>query len=177
MGKLSLFIACSIDGYIAKENDDLTFLKTVEKEGEDYGYAKFVQGIDTYLIGRKTYDYVAREIGPDYYIKNEKEVYVATRTPREREGNLIFYSGHLPELVYNLKAQGRNIYCDGGGQVIKTLLEHHLIDEMIISTVPVTLGNGVRLFQAGFPEAKWNLHEVKAYDTGLVQVRWGLDRF
>lgn len=139
-------------------------------------YPSILQGIDTYLIGRKTYDYVAREIGPDYYIKNGKEVYVATRTPREREGNLIFYSGHLPELVYNLKAQGRNIYCDGGAQVIKTLLEHHLIDEMIISTVPVTLGRGVRLFQGGFPEAKWNLHEVKAFDTGLVQMRWSLKK-
>ncbi|MFS0490266.1 hypothetical protein [Leadbetterella byssophila] len=55
-------------------------------------------------------------------------------------------------------------------------MEHHLIDEMIISTVPVTLGSGVRLFQAGFPEAKWNLHEVKAYDTGLVQMRWSLEK-
>lgn len=56
MRKLSLFIATSLDGYIAKPNDDLSFLKLVEKEGQDYGYAAFVANIDTILIGRKTYD-------------------------------------------------------------------------------------------------------------------------
>ena len=58
MRKLSLFIATSLDGYIAKPNDDLSFLKLVEKKGEDYGYTEFTSNIDTLIIGRKTYDYV-----------------------------------------------------------------------------------------------------------------------
>lgn len=62
MGILSLFIATSLDGYIAKPNDDLSFLKIVEKQDEDYGYAAFTANIDTIILGRKTYDYVVREI-------------------------------------------------------------------------------------------------------------------
>ncbi len=56
MRTLALFIATSVDGYIAQPNDDLSFLKLVEKEGEDYGYAKFIAKIDTIIVGRKTYD-------------------------------------------------------------------------------------------------------------------------
>ncbi|WP_414654766.1 dihydrofolate reductase family protein, partial [Flavobacterium sp. UBA4854] len=63
MRKIKLFIAVSLDGYIAKPNDDLSFLKLVEKEGEDYGYEEFTSEIDTIIIGRKTYDYVLKEIG------------------------------------------------------------------------------------------------------------------
>ena len=58
MRKICLFIATSLDGYIAKPNDDLSFLKLVEKDGEDYGYAEFTDTIDTLIIGRKTYDKV-----------------------------------------------------------------------------------------------------------------------
>ncbi len=67
MRKLVIFIATSLDGYIAKPNDDLSFLKSVEKEGEDYGYAEFMDNIDTIILGRKTFDYVVREIGSSHY--------------------------------------------------------------------------------------------------------------
>ena len=67
MRKLSLFIAMSLDGYIAQPNDDLSFLKTVEREGEDYGYANFASTIDTLIVGRKTYDYVLEKIGASHY--------------------------------------------------------------------------------------------------------------
>lgn len=63
MRKLTIFIAISVDGYIAKPNDDLDFLKSVEKKGEDYGYSEFAETIDTVIMGRKTYDYIVREIG------------------------------------------------------------------------------------------------------------------
>ncbi|MGQ1890688.1 dihydrofolate reductase family protein [Thermophagus sp. OGC60D27] len=76
MRNLKLFIATSIDGYIAKPNDDLSFLKLVEKEGEDYGYAAFSASIDTIIIGRKTYDYVVREIGPSHYDNGDRLVVV-----------------------------------------------------------------------------------------------------
>ena len=72
MRKLSLFIATSLDGYIAQPNDDLSFLKLVEKEGEDYGYAEFTGTVDTIIVGRKTYDYVVKEIGSSHYDNGEK---------------------------------------------------------------------------------------------------------
>src|SRR5690606_33701842 len=86
MRKISLFIATSLDGYIAKPNDDLSFLKLVEKDGEDYGYTKFIETIDTLIIGRKTYDYVVKEIGSSYYDNGQRDVYVITRTERQNTG-------------------------------------------------------------------------------------------
>lgn len=99
MRKVSLFIATSLDGYIAKPNDDLSFLKLVEKEGEDYGYAEFTDTIDTLIVGRKTYDYVIKEIGSSHYDNGERDVYVITRTPRPSVGRTIFYTGKLTNLI------------------------------------------------------------------------------
>ena len=60
--KVILYIACSLDGYIAQPNDDLSFLSIVEKEGEDYGYADFIKKVDTVVLGRKTYDWIMKHV-------------------------------------------------------------------------------------------------------------------
>ena len=171
MRKISLFIATSLDGYIAKPNDDLSFLKLVEKEGEDYGYAEFTNTIDTLIIGRRTYDYVLKEIGPSHYDNGQRDIYVITRTKRPQVGRTIFYTGNLTELVKRLKSEkGKNIYCDGGAEVINELLKHDLIDELIISVIPVLLGNGTRLFKDERPEQLLELIAVKTFETGLAQL-------
>lgn len=173
MRKISLFIAASLDGYIAKPNDDLSFLKIVEKEGEDYGYAKFTDTIDTVIIGRKTYDYVLKEIGPYHYDNGSRDVYVITRNERASVGRTTFYTGDLTKLVERLKSeQGKNIYCDGGAEVINELLKHDLIDEFIISIVPILLGNGTRLFKDGRPEQTLEFITAKTFETGLTQLHY-----
>jgi dihydrofolate reductase len=173
MRKLSLFIATSLDGYIAKPNDDLSFLKLVEKEGEDYGYADFTSTIDTLIIGRKTYDYVLKEIGSAHYDNGQKDVYVITRTERPGVGRTTFYTGSLTELVQRLKSQsGKNIYCDGGAEIINELLKDDLIDELIISIVPILVGNGTRLFKDDRPEQMLELLHAKTFDTGLTQLHY-----
>ncbi len=173
MRKISLFIAVSLDGYIAKPDDDLSFLKLVEKEGEDYGYAKFTETIDTLIIGRRTYDYVLKDIGSSHYDNGQRDVYVITRTQRPNVGRTTFYTGSLTDLVTRLKSEsGKNIYCDGGAEVINELLKNDLVDEFIISVVPVLLGEGTRLFKDGRPEQLLEFVSVKAFDTGLVQVHY-----
>lgn len=173
MRKISLFIAMSLDGYIAKTNDDLTFLNLVEKPGEDYGYGEFTSNIDTLIIGRRTYDYVIKNIGPSHYDNGQREVYVITRTERPPIGRTTFYTGNLPELVRKLKSEkGKNIYCDGGAEVINELLKHDLVDEFIISIVPVLLGDGTRLFNDNRPEQLLELLEVKTFETGLTQLHY-----
>lgn len=163
----------SLDGYIAKPNDDLSFLKLVEKEGEDYGYAEFTSKIDTIIIGRKTYDYVLKNVGLSHYDNGQRDVYVITRTERPKVGRTTFYTGSLTKLINRLKLEkGKNIYCDGGAEVINELLRYDLIDEFTISIVPVLLGNGIRLFQDNRPEQTLELLNVKTFETGLTQLHY-----
>lgn len=173
MRNISLFIAASLDGYIAKPNDDLSFLKLVDKEGEDYGYSAFTSTVDTLIVGRRTYDYVLKEIGASHYDNGQRDVYVITGTERPSVGRTTFYTGDLTELVNRLKSEtGKNIYCDGGAQVINALLKQDLIDEFIISFIPVLLGNGTKLFHEGIPEQLLELVEVKTFETGLTQLHY-----
>jgi dihydrofolate reductase len=173
MRTLSLYIATSLDGYIAKPNDDLSFLKLVEKKGEDYGYAKFIATIDTIILGRKTYDWVLKEIGSSHYDNGDRKVYVITRTEKPSVGNTIFYTGNLTELVKQLKSEdGKNIYCDGGAEIVNELLKSDLIDEFIISVIPILLGNGMRLFQGDRPEQELELISSKSFETGLTQLHY-----
>lgn len=173
MRKISLFIAMSLDGYIAKPNDDLSFLKLVEKEGEDYGYTEFMCQIDTIIVGRKTYDYVVREIGTSHYDNGQRDVYVITRTEKPQVGRTIFYTGDLIELVAQLKSlAGKNIYCDGGAEVINAFLKCGLIDDFVISVIPILLGNGTKLFKDGRPEQALQFVTSKVFDTGLIQLHY-----
>lgn len=173
MRTVFVYIATTLDGYIAKPNDDLSFLKLVEKENEDYGYAEFTSTIDTIILGRKTYDWVLKEIGTSHYDNGEREVYVITRTERPSVGKTKFYTGNLVELIQQLKSEkGKNIYCDGGAEVINELMKKDLIDEFIISIIPVLVGNGTRLFKDGRPEQQLELLNVKTFDTGLTQLHY-----
>jgi dihydrofolate reductase len=169
--KLVLYIACSLDGYIAKPNDDLGFLTIVQKEGEDYGYHDFVSTVDTVIVGRKTYDWV---VGQGYDFPHaDKESYIITRQERPKKGNLIFYNGNLKQLVTVLKAkEGKNIFCDGGAEIVNQLLTEKLFDELIISVVPVLVGSGTKLFRDGRPEQELEMVSIKHYDTGLVQLHY-----
>lgn len=173
MRKVKLFIATSLDGYIAQPNDDLSFLKLVEKEGEDYGYAAFTSTIDTVIIGRKTYDYVVKEIGVSHYDNGERDVYVFTRTERPDSGRIKFYSGSLVELITKLNSEkGKDIYCDGGAEVVNELLKNDLIDELTISIVPILVGNGTRLFKEGRPEQILEFISAKTFESGLTQLHY-----
>ncbi|WP_286858312.1 MULTISPECIES: dihydrofolate reductase family protein [Sphingobacterium] len=177
MRKISIFIAMSLDGYIAKPNDDLSFLNLVEKEGEDYGYAEFTDSIDTIIIGRKTYEYVLKNIGSSHYDNGNRDVYVITGTERPNVGRTVFYTGDLTKLIERLKSEnGKNIYCDGGAEVINELLKQDLIDEFVISVIPILLGNGTRLFKDGRPEQTLKLITAKAFETGLTQLHYSKEK-
>lgn len=113
------------------------------------------------------------EIGASHYDNGERDVYVITRTPKPSAGRTFFYAGNLADLVKELKAKnGKNIYCDGGAEVVNELLKNDLIDELIISVVPVLLGNGIRLFNDGRPEQLLDFVQVKTFDTGLIQLHY-----
>jgi dihydrofolate reductase len=168
---LTLFIAASLDGYIAKPNDNLDFLSIVAADNEDYGYSAFVNSVDTVIMGRKTYDWVMKQV-PEFP-HADKESYIITRTARPSIGQTNFYTGDLKTLVQELKAkEGKTIYCDGGAELVNALLKENLIDEIILSIIPILLGEGTRLFQDQRPEQLLHLAECKSYKSGLVQLHY-----
>jgi dihydrofolate reductase len=171
---LILYIAMSLDGYIAKPNDDLSFLSIVEQEGQDYGYADFVKTVDAVIVGRKTYDKVI-SMGFDFPYA-DKDVYVITRATKPNIGSINFFTGDLKTLIGKLKSEnGKNIYCDGGAEIVNELLKSNLIDEFIISVIPILLGNGIKLFKDGRGEQKLELVSVQSFDKGLTQLHYKLD--
>jgi len=172
--KVILYIAMSLDGYIATKDDNIDFLSIVEKNGEDYGYFDFVNTIDTVIMGRKTYEKVLSfGIG---FPHADKECYILTRTEKPAEGNLHFYNKKLSDLINSLKSKtGKNIFCDGGAETVHLLLQEKLIDEIIISVIPVLLGAGIRLFKGEEPEQNLKLISTKSFEKGLVQVHYSLN--
>lgn len=161
----------SLDGYIAKPNDDIEFLSMVAQEGQDYGYSDFIKTVDAVIVGRKTYDKVL-SMGFDFP-HADKDAYIITRTPRPNSGSVKFYTGDLGSLVTTLKSkEGKNIYCDGGAEIVNELLKHDLIDEMIISIIPIFVGEGIKLFKDGRPEQKLELVSARSFDKGLTQLHY-----
>ncbi len=166
--KLVVYIAMSVDGYIAKEDGNIDFLSKVELPGEDYGYAEFQQGVDTLIWGRKTFDKVLTfGIGIPHA---DKQVYVVSRTLTGTREHVQFHPD-VVALVQELKSsEGKDIYCDGGGEIVLALLQAKLVDRLIVSVIPHLLGNGVRLFGDGRPEQSLQYKRSISYPTGLVQL-------
>jgi dihydrofolate reductase len=172
--KVILYIASSLDGYIAKPNDDLSFLSRVQQEGQDYGYGKFLDNVDTVILGRKTYDWVMKQVKE--FPHAQLDSYIITRTPRQNIGKIKFYTGNLKELVLRLKQErGKNIFIDGGAEIVNELLKEKLIDQIYLSIVPILLGDGVRLFKDGLPEQNLRLINSQQFETGLIQIQYNLD--
>jgi dihydrofolate reductase len=103
----------------------------------------------------------------------DKAVYIITRSERESIGSFNFYTGDLGELIADLKSKpGGNIYCDGGAEIANELMRNNLIDEFIISVIPILLGDGVLLFRGGQPEQSLRLINSKSFEKGLVQLHY-----
>jgi dihydrofolate reductase len=169
--KVILYISMSVDGFLATKDDDLSWLSIVEKEGEDYGYGALTASVDTYIVGRKTYEVVLNLTNGVFSQADQYDCYVITREERKPENGITFYNGDMETLIHELKQkEGGNIYCDGGGQIVKLLMEKNLIDKYIISVIPVMLGDGKRLFLGGNDKIRLKAQSSKYFDTGLVQL-------
>ncbi len=164
-----MFIAVSLDGYIARRDGSIDWLASVERQGEDYGYERFMSEIDTVVLGRNTYDTVLDFDGWPFI---GKRCVVWTHRPgRARHGEQ-FFAGRPEALLDQLARQGaRHVYVDGG-TTIRGFLAAGLIDRLTISLVPIVLGSGIPLFAEGMSERALVLEESRAYPTGLMQLRY-----
>ncbi len=174
--RVKLYIASSLDGYIARENGSIDWLTEYENNSEtDYGYSEFYSSIGTVLMGRKTYEQV---LGFGDWPYAEKKTYVFTRQkePLNREKNVEFVSGDIGEFARRLKENtDEDIWLVGGSQIIKVFLEEGLVQEMIVFIVPIILGSGIPLFDHIRKKIRLRTGKVKRYENGLVRVEYNLD--
>jgi len=171
MRKVVLFIATSLDGFIAGSDGDTDWLYT---DG-DFGYSEFYNSIDTILMGHNTYKFLLQF---DIFPYPDKKNYVFTRTERQPDHNPVtFITGDVPGFVKNLKNEdGNDIWLVGGGQINSILLNENLIDEMIVSVHPIILGQGIPLFkERSLNNLPFKLVQNKVFERGLIQLTYLLN--
>jgi dihydrofolate reductase len=172
--KCSVYIAVSLDGFIARRDGSLDWLPQPDATapGEDYGYAAFMASVDMLVMGRATYDFV-RTVDPWPYAK---PVVVLSRRPLDIPAHLTDritgMSGSPREIVDGLAARGaQHLYIDGG-RTIQQFLAAGRIDDLIITRIPVLIGDGLPLFGPVPHDVAWRHVETHAYASGLVQSRY-----
>jgi dihydrofolate reductase len=167
MRKIILYIATSLDNFIAKKSGEVDWLF----HDQDYGYRDFYNIIDTTLMGHNTYKQIL-EFGEFPY--KEKINFVFTRNKKPQKSKFVSFINHdIKSFLVDLKEKnGKNIWLVGGSQINSLLLNNSLIDEMIISIHPIILGEGIPLFSDRNTQKKVILIETKEFSSGLVQLSY-----
>lgn len=175
MRKVTLFIAMSLDGYIADENGGVDWLKGQEEHGEDLDtYSDFIKGIDTVVMGWNTYRQIAEELSPDEWVYPEQTSFVITHREISSTEQIRFTSESPCDLVKRLRRKaGKGIWICGGAGIARQLMKENLIDVWHISVIPTLLGSGIRLFGELDEERKLRLVRTQSYNgiTDLVYER------
>jgi dihydrofolate reductase len=169
--KIIVNIATSADGYIARPNHDLEWLTRRPAPKGFYGIGRFMQSIDTTLLGRKTYD-VSMRMGAKF---DRHYVFSRQQPPASVPTGVQFINGAIGAFVKRLKHErGKNIWLMGGGGIIASFLDEGAIDEFIISIVPIFIGEGIPLIAPRHRDVPLNLYSVRHFPNGVVQVHYGV---
>lgn len=180
MSKCSVFIATSLDGFIAREDGGIDWLPTPDTEsdgGEDYGYNDFISSIDALVMGRNTYELV---LTFDKWYYGDLPVFVLTTRGVEipdRISKTVSQLSGEPQEIVQLLAEKRyhNLYIDGG-KTIQRFLNAGLIDEMTITTIPVLIGTGIPLFGPTNQDIPLELVESRSLNNQLIQIRYKVQK-
>lgn len=161
--KTVVFIAASLDGYIATKEDTLEWLFKTEGEG-DNGYTEFYDTVDTIILGRRTYDWILKEEGDNFPYKG-KQCFVFSATRQGEDKNVKFINGNVKEFMkQQKKVEGNNIWLVGGGGLLYEFIEEGLVDEWIITIAPTILGDGIPLFKKHDFETRLRLKGVRTFN-------------
>jgi dihydrofolate reductase len=170
----SVFVGTSVDGFMARLNGDLDFLP--EGGGEPHGYTEFLAGVDTLVIGRKTFETVAAY---DQWPYDGKRVVVLSSRPVDWAAAGCGFHEHMAgppaDIVARLAASGaRHLYVDGG-ITIQGFLRAGLIQHLVVTRVPVLIGEGIPLFGALAHDVPLRHVATRHYPSGLVQSEYRID--
>ena len=179
------------DGYIALPNGDISWLREFEGGKEDYGYSDFYSTLSAVIMGSKTYEQ-ALTFGnwpytnmPTYVITKHKidkkfcahcklsNLQYNRKFANKPDKSVIFYNGDLKKLVQDLKKKNeRDVWLVGGSKLVTSFMNQNLIDEYIISIIPVILREGIPMFKDINHKRRLALVETKTYSSGIVQLRY-----
>ena len=169
MRKIKLFIASSLDCFIARKDGGIDWLFT----DADYGFSRFYDSVDTILVGRKTYD---QSLTFDEYPYRGKMVYVFTHKASGTADNgkdVKYVEGNIPDFVTSLiKSEGKDIWLLGGGEIVSILLNAELVDEIILSIHPIILGEGIPLLPKVKKQVNLKLENSISFESGLTQLSY-----
>lgn len=182
--RVTIHMVASLDGFIARKDGSVDWMETSDKfpDGEtmDPGFVEaFLKTIDCYVMGSRTYetalDFEAKGLGWAY---GDKPTFVLTHRELSRARDTVeFHSGDLAQLVNGrLRSAFRNIWFVGGGRVSGECLRLGLADEVRYSILPILIGDGIQFFEKLDRDVALHLAEVKAYESGMVALRYDVPR-
>lgn len=171
MRKAILFIAMSLDGYLADVHGQVDWLSGEEEQADMPDvYGSFIQDIDTILMGWNTYHQVATELSPDAWVYEGMKSYVFTHRELQPKEDVVFTKEAPKEVLCRLKQEpGKDIWICGGASLVGQLLREGLIDRFYITVIPTLLGDGIRLFEAFGEKTDLRLVETRSYN-GMVDL-------
>ena len=168
-----MFIASSLDGFIAREDGSIDWLFT----DDDYGYQEFYESVDAVIMGRKTFE-KGLELGGGINPTRDKKNYVFSRNQQslggmEKDDEVEFVGKDVRKFVEKLvDSSGKDIWLVGGSEIISILLKADLLHDIILSIHPKILGKGIPLFKNTEKEMIRKMVNSKAFDSGLVQLHY-----
>lgn len=171
---VTLYVGCSIDGFIARPDGAVDFLDTDQPPSTDLGFAALLERVDVLLMGRNTFDFVINSGFPWPY--GDVPVRVATtrelEIPSELTELVAPVSGTPHVLSEQLESDGfASAYVDGG-VLGSSFLRAELVDQLTLTYVPITIGSGVRIFGELDADQSWRHEETVTDPNGFVQVTW-----
>ena len=175
MRKISLFIAMSLDGYIADSEGSVEWLTGQSNDDDNIdAYSDFVKDIDTVIMGWNTYHQIVTELSPDKWIYDDFMTYVVTHNKRKSSDKICFTNENPVELVKRLREEnGKDVWICGGAKLIQQLLREDMIDFYYITIIPIILGSGIPLFENSDQEIKLRLQKTQTHNgmTDLIYIR------
>lgn len=168
--KIILYIATSLDGFIATKDGSVKWLDKYNELGEDLGYNEFVKSINAVILGNTTYEQIL-SFDCDYPYKNQKSYVFANN--EYKDDNVTFVNEDVKKFIEGLdKKKDHKIWLVGGANIVNQFLEHDLIDEFKIFVMPEILGRGIRLFSKENSDKLLVLKDSKSFKSGIVELNY-----
>ena len=164
-GKLVLYIACSLDGYIAHTDGSIGFLEENTTQLSQLGYDEFYSSVDVLIMGANSYKQLLYDISPQRWLYEGKTTFVYTHADIEESKEIKKAEVPPQELLEHIRKDiTGDIWLFGGGETVKLFMQNNLVDRYMIYIMPNILGSGIPFFPSGFPSIRIVLESVRKID-------------